>query len=459
MSGDHGDPEIRHATAPGFDHPPTEAEACGFVNVARLELDQLLEQLIERVRDVQATQGRLRALLRAYLEVAATVDLDEVLAHILHAARVLVDARYAALGVVDNGQLVRFTHVGMDRATVAKIDHPPEGKGLLGMLIADPYPLRLPEIGAHVASVGFPDGHPPMRSFLGVPIRARRRIFGNLYLTDKQGAAEFSREDEELVTALAAAAGTAIDNAALFAEARRRQQWQAAMKALSTAVLTSEEPDEALSHIAQQAGSVADAAGVSVCVPTDAPDMLRVAAAEGLFGEHIGAIVPVDGTIYGSALSDRRAIVVANPPMDPRTADTPAQHAGPIIAIPMITEIGANGVLFVCRHPGEPPFEDVEVEMLTAYGDHAALMLQLAEARHGNAELRAADDRKQIADDLQHQVIEHLFRLGLDLHAVVARISDDHVKTMINARIDDTDEIIREVREAIFDINRSPTAP
>jgi transcriptional regulator with GAF, ATPase, and Fis domain len=181
-----GSPEVEGGRLARLDAEgePTVLAPTGFPSVARLELDELLEQLIARARDVQATQGRLRGLLRANRLVAAAVDLDELLGHILEAARSLVDARYAALGVVEQGRLVRFLHLGMDEQTVAAIGHLPEGKGLLGRLIDYPEPLRLPDIGAHLASVGFPEHHPPMRSFLGVPIQVGSRIYGNLYLTD-----------------------------------------------------------------------------------------------------------------------------------------------------------------------------------------------------------------------------------------------------------------------------------
>jgi len=240
----------------------------GFPQVARLELDQLLEQLIERARDVQATQGRLRGLLRANLEVARAVDVDQILRHILEAATSLVDAKYAALGVVRDGRLVRFVHTGMDDATIQAIGSLPEGQGLLGQLIDVPQPLRMTDIAEHHASVGFPANHPPMRTFLGVPIRVKDRVFGNLYLTDKRGGV-FSADDEELVAALAAAAGVALENASLFTETHQRQAWQKAMAELATAVLNSDR-DQAVSHIVRLLGSTMDNDGASLCVPAHA---------------------------------------------------------------------------------------------------------------------------------------------------------------------------------------------
>jgi transcriptional regulator with GAF, ATPase, and Fis domain len=240
-----------------------------FAQVARLELDELLEQLVMRARDVQDTQGRLRGLLRAYLTVAHADDLDTVLRHTVEAARELVDAGYAALGVVNRGRLVRFVHTGMDPQVVARLGHLPEGKGLLGLLVDYPQSLRLRDIGDHVASVGFPEHHPPMRSFLGVPIRVAQRVFGNLYLTDKQGADEFTADDEELAQALAAAAAAAIENATLLAESRRRHTLQTAMVEVTTHLLDGADPDEVLRRLVHHARQTLRGDGAGISMPTD----------------------------------------------------------------------------------------------------------------------------------------------------------------------------------------------
>jgi signal transduction histidine kinase len=162
---------------------------------------------------------RLRALVAAVVAVGSDMSLPAVLRHIVESAVSLVDARYGALGVLDAAGegLSEFVNVGMSPEQVAHIGHLPEGHGILGLLIVEPKPLRLPVLGDHADSYGFPEGHPPMESFLGVPIRVRGQVFGNLYLTDKQGAAEFSAEDEILAVALAGAAGVTIENTRLLA--------------------------------------------------------------------------------------------------------------------------------------------------------------------------------------------------------------------------------------------------
>lgn len=168
-----------------------------------LPLDDLLSELQGRLQAVLATRDRVHGLLEAVVAVSRNLELEAVLRRIVEAAVTLVDARFGALGVVgDGGRLADFIPVGLDEGGIARIDHWPEGRGLIGLLISDPRPLRLGEIARHPQSSGFPDGHPPMRSFLGVPVRIRDEVYGNLYLTEKRDGAAFDEEDEILVTAL-----------------------------------------------------------------------------------------------------------------------------------------------------------------------------------------------------------------------------------------------------------------
>src|SRR4051794_2660134 len=199
----------------------------GRVLPGRLKLDELLADVLERVQDLQGQRQRLRLLLDDVVGIASGLSLAETLRRIVDAAKELVDARYAALGVLDeNGEgLQEFVTSGMDDETIAGIGHLPEGHGILGLLIEQPKAIRLADLNVHPAASGFPPGHPPMRSFLGVPITVRGRVFGNLYLTEKIGEPEFDEDDEQLLTALAGAAGIAIDNARLYELADMRQRW------------------------------------------------------------------------------------------------------------------------------------------------------------------------------------------------------------------------------------------
>ena len=442
--------------------PGDTAGGMVFARVARLELDELLEQLVMRARDVQDTQGRLRGLLRAYLTVAHADDIDTVLRHIVEAARELVDAGYAALGVVRGGRLVRFVHTGMDTEMVARVGHLPEGKGLLGLLVDYPQSLRLRDIAEHVACVGFPEHHPPMRSFLGVPIRVAQRVFGNLYLTDKQGADEFTADDEELVQALAAAAAAAIEKATLLAEGRRRHIWQTAMVEVTTHLLDGADPDEVLRRLVHHARQTLRGDGAAVSMPTGDPDLWHMAVTEGTYQRWQGAAIPTQGTIAGAAIAARGLIVITNPGSDPRTPATAERGDGTIgetAAIAMIGDGGVNGVLTVSRHRDDEPFDDLDRDLITAIAAHAGLALHLTQIRRDNEQLHLVEDRAQIAEDLRHRVIQRLFGHGLALTATASRASNPHTRTAIEDQIDEVDAIIRDIRSAIFSLNPTQPAP
>jgi GAF domain-containing protein len=428
-----------------------------FADAARLELDDLLEQLIDRVRDVQRTQGRLRGLLRANLDVAQGVDLEHVLRQIVTAAKNLVGARYAALGVIQDGHLVRFLHEGMAPETVVAIGHLPAGKGLLGALVEHPHPVRLPEIADHPASVGFPDGHPPMHSFLGVPIRVRDQVFGNLYLSEKQGAAAFSRDDEEVAKALAGAAGVAIENATLFSETRRRRDWQEAMTAVTTALFEDAGAGgamQALVDCAMRAGSSDGVAFVPAADEAIAEVGGGVAVGLLAFGE--GRPVPGIGAFADCVLADGRPVMVADPAADPRTAaavsDLP--QLGSTVAAPIAGNRGAHGVLVVAYRRGGSSFGRADLEMITAFAGHAGLALDVAALRRENERIRVLEDRQRIAGDLQETLIRDLFGLGLSLQGVASRIASPQARAGLVDAVEELDRIIRGVRTAVFSMER-----
>jgi signal transduction histidine kinase len=196
----------------------TDGHSFTFPDESRGDLDKALDDLMVRAREVLDTQGRLRSLLKANQAIIENLDLAVVLQRIVEAAVELVDAQYGALGVISpHGDLEQFINVGMTPEQVAIVGHLPSGRGLLGAVIDHPHAIRIPLIAEHELSVGFPPNHPAMTSFLGVPVRVRDAVYGNLYLTNQKSGA-FTEEDEQLVTALAATAGIAIENARLFAE-------------------------------------------------------------------------------------------------------------------------------------------------------------------------------------------------------------------------------------------------
>src|SRR5829696_1139077 len=225
----------------------------GAGSLAGMRLTELLDEVQDRLSVVARTQARVQNLLDAFLSVSTGLDLDTTLRRIVTAATDLVDARYGALGVLARGGngLAAFIHVSIDDETALRLGSLPEGKGVLGQLINEPYPLRIPELSLHPSSVGFPPGHPEMHSFLGVPVLVRGQVFGNLYMTEKRHG-EFSAEDEAVLTALAGAAGIAIDNARLYEEGEVRRRWVAAVSDVRAALLGTASPEDALRLVAEQ---------------------------------------------------------------------------------------------------------------------------------------------------------------------------------------------------------------
>ncbi|MDG4825340.1 GAF domain-containing protein [Asanoa sp. WMMD1127] len=430
-----------------------------FPDAPRLELDQLLRQLVDRAQEVMATQGRLRGLLRANQLIISDLALPAVLRRIVEAARELVGARYAALGVVaPGGGLAEFVHSGMPADAVEVIGHLPEGKGLLGALIDDPRPIRLRRIADDPRSTGFPAGHPPMRSFLGVPIRIRDTVFGNLYLAESAAGA-FSAEDEELVKALAATAAVAIENANLYASARLRGEWLQASAAITRQVLATEvSPAHALRHIAERTRQVADADLVAVVRPDpDDEADLRVEVAVGLAAERLtGARAAAHDTLSGEVLATGRPVRLAEPGdgRDP----VAAVEVGPVLAVPLHGSARLHGVLWTARAPGRPPFTADDVDMAGSFANQAALAIELAEARAEQQRSAMLHDRERIAADLHDHVIQRLFAAGLSLQGAAAQLGAGAAADRIVRVIDDLDTTISQIRTTIFQLQRPPNA-
>ncbi len=276
-----------------------------------LRLDDLLVELQHRLQTVLDTRDRTHALLEAVVAVGSQLELEVVLRQIVEAAVELVSARYGALGVIgEGGRLAEFVPVGLDEAEIARIHHWPEGRGLLGKLITDPQPLRLQDISADPGSSGFPEGHPPMRSFLGVPVRIRDEVYGNLYLTEKQGG-DFDEEDETLARALAAAAGVAIENARLYAEARRQQQWLRATGEVTQRLLSGDQPGEVLELVTQHALEMSGADLVVLALPTRDRSSLVIehACGDGAAAA-LGLVLPARGSASGMVMASGKPLAM-----------------------------------------------------------------------------------------------------------------------------------------------------
>ena len=424
--------------------------------VPQLRLDDLLTELQSRLRDVLATRDRVYVLLEAVVQVGRSLDLETALKQIVEAAVTLVRARYGALGVIgEGGRLVEFVPVGLDDAEIAAIHHWPEGRGLLGALISDPRPLRLPEISASPLSFGFPPGHPPMKSFLGVPVRIRDEVYGNLYLTGKQGDVQFDEEDEALLVALAAAAGVAVDNARLYEEARRQQRWLRASGEVTRRLLSGAVADEVLAHVTQQALEMSGADLVALAVPT--PDqrslVIQHAAGEGA-GEALGLVLPIDTSIFGTVLSSGEPVMLDDFGHDDRVAPSARQHMplGPAIVLPLGAPGDVRGVFTVGRGQGAMPLAPEAAEMVTTFAAQAGIALELASRRSDAERLTVLQDRDRIARDLHDLVIQRLYATGMSLQGAMPLMARPEAAERVSSAVDALDETIREIRSAIFSL-------
>jgi signal transduction histidine kinase len=435
-------------------HGPQRTGAFDFADGPRLELDQLLKQLVGRAEDVIATQGRLRGLLAANKLIIGDVALPMVLRHIVEAACTLVRARYGALGVLDpSGGLEEFIHVGIDDESAARIGPLPSGKGLLGALQDNPRGIRLRTMSDDIRSVGFPSSHPPMASFLGVPVRVRDEVFGNLYLTEAESG-EFTAEDEELVTALAATAGIAIENARLFEQTERRQGWlQASMQI--TRQLLSIEGEEPLKLIARQALQIADADVVTVVLPTSNGQRLMVEVAAGAKADELtGYTYPVEHTLAGLAFDSGRPVLVGDATEDENfhVHLSDMLPIGPVMVLPLVGTQRTRGALVVGRLHGRPRFGESDLDMATTFANHAAVALELADARTDQQRVVLLEDRDRIARDLHDHVIQRLFAAGLTVQSVAAGFRGDARAERLERVVSGIDETIRQIRTSIFEL-------
>ncbi|MDA2811795.1 GAF domain-containing protein [Nocardiopsis sp. RSe5-2] len=416
-------------------------------------LDRLPSGLQNRLSGVIAARERVHSLLDAVVLIGTGLDLETLLRRIVGAAMDLVDARYGALGVVGgSGELERFIPVGLDDEEIAAIDHWPEGRGILGTLVEDPRPLRLRDIAGHPDSHGFPPGHPPMRGFLGVPVRVRDEVFGNLYLTEKAGGADFDEDDEAVVVALATAAGVAIENARLYEESLEREQWLSASDEVSTRLLTGDDFDEVLRLLTGRVRSVTGADLVAVAVPEASGTVLAVRSAEGHgAGDVRGRTAAVQGTPAGRAfLGDAP---VSGDMSRGESGSSPLLEGlglGPVLLVPLTGGEHAHGVLILGRRAGAQAFPSATVRMLHTFLGHAALALELAEARGRAERLSVLEDRDRIARNLHDLVIQRMFAVALSLMGCVDRISDPAPARRVQQAVDDLDDTIRQTRSAVF---------
>ncbi|MGW6706317.1 GAF domain-containing protein [Streptomyces sp. NPDC054956] len=420
----------------------------------RLRLDELLDELQVRIDEVRGTRDRLNGLLEAVMSVGRELDLPQVLRGIVEAAVVLVDAEYGALGVIgDDRKLAEFLPVGITDEIRARIGDLPSGHGLLGELIRHPEPLRLSELSEHPASYGFPDHHPPMHTFLGVPIRVRDEVFGNLYLTEKRGGVEFDAEDEAVVSTLAVAAGIAIENARLFEEVRLRERWLGASSDITSSLLSGAPEDEVLEGMLDRAKDITSAdMGVFYLIgPTGE---LRGSIALGYAAEaHRGIVLPsATGTLAEAALARDGLVVVADVEADPRVTVQPERWTGfgPAVAVTVGTKERLSGILVLARRRGRTGFATAEVASLPGFANQAALALELADRRRDAEQMSLLEDHDRIARDLHDLAIQRLFATGMTLQSAQRFVDHPEAAERLTRAVDDLDATIKIIRSTIF---------
>lgn len=430
-----------------------EMEQLSFPDGPRLELDEALATLVVQAERVRTTQGRLRALLNATQAVVEESDLPSVLRRIAQAATTLVDAQYGALGVIapERDALEEFIYVGLTPKEADEIGDLPTGHGLLGALIADPRPIRLPNISADARAAGFPDHHPHMESFLGVPVRVRGEVFGNLYLTNRRDGL-FTEEDERLVEALATTAGFAVENARLLDQARTRERWMSAAAGLSAALLSSS-TTTAFDLIASRIFELPDVDKVVVLLRDDARHELQVAAARGSDESELrGAVIDPESTCAGElgAAGNTTAHTRALSPVPDPVRVMVDGVAGPVVAAPLRTGGRFWGVLCTGRAPDRPRFTTTEIDSIADVASRATIALELAHAREEAQRSLLADERRRIARDLHDHVIQQLFGTGLTLQAVAGGLPPGQDADRLSESIDQLDDAISQIRTVVF---------
>ncbi|MGW3417580.1 sensor histidine kinase [Streptomyces phaeochromogenes] len=420
----------------------------------KLRLDELLDELQARIDAARGTQDRVHSLLEAVLSVGRELDLPQVLRRIVEAAVVLVDAEYGALGVIgDDSRLSEFLTVGIGEELREEIGELPSGHGILGELIRHPEPLRLPELSEHPASYGFPDHHPPMHSFLGVPIRVRDKVFGNIYLTEKRGAAEFDAEDESVLSTLAVAAGVAIENARLYEETRLSERWMRASGEVTSALLSGTSGAEVLELIVEQAREIASADVGMIAEYMIGAEELRPVLAFGADAEQrSGLVLSAQDGFVAAALTTAEPVVSADIERDARTGEGESQWAGlgPVVAVPLGAGGKARGVLLLGRMAGRTPFSGADSGPLLGFAGQAALALELDERRRDAEQLALLQDRDRIARDLHDLAIQRLFAAGMTLQSAQRFVDHPEAVERLSRAVDDLDDTIKIIRSTIF---------
>ena len=393
-------------------------------------------------------------LIEAGSTLSSQLPLSAVLQRIVDLAVEIADARYGALGVLGpDGRLTEFVTRGITEEEREAIGDRPVGRGILGMLTNGERPMRVADISAHPSSVGFPERHPRMTSFLGTPIASHGKVHGDLYLTDKRGATEFTAEDEDTVVALAAQAGVAIENARLYEETRRREAWLDAVSEIATAILAGASSDEALRLVARRARELVGADLATISIPDVTGAHLTMQVVDGAHADELrGSRLPLSGSISGQVIRERRAAVLEDVAADERAYQPVVQlgDLGPAILIPLLGKEEVFGTLQAANLHGGRPFGPDDVRLLETFADQAALVLEYARAQQEVLRVAVLEDRERIAKELHDGVIQALFAVGMGLEGAALMSGDGDLTQRIEGAVAEIDRAIRDLRNYIF---------
>lgn len=431
-----------------------DGTSVGDSNDGTADIDGLLAEIRDRLTDTVTTRASLQSLLEAVLVVGSGLELDSMLQRIVSAAVTLLDARYGALGVrAPDGGLSEFVYVGITPEARGRMGHLPEGRGLLGLLINDPRPVRIADLSRHPASIGFPPGHPPMKSFLGTPIMVRGKVFGSIYLTEKVGSPAFTEEDEVILKVLATSAGVAIDNARLFEGSVTRERWLEAMATINSRLLVGGSVDETLELLVDRVRDLAHTEGSYVVLVDGAQGTVRAGAAPG--PPSAGARLDLTDSPVLEAIRTRRTLLADSLEGVPGASGAEVRA----VILPLSATSGASGALIVTRAARSDAWDDEDVVRLESMADLVTVALEFATQQRKKRLLDVLADRDRIAQDLHDNVIQRLFATGMSLQSTLVPGTDpDRVTDIVQHAVEQLDRTVREIRTTIFDLHTTGAA-
>ncbi|AXJ11104.1 GAF domain-containing sensor histidine kinase [Arthrobacter sp. PM3] len=438
-------------------HSTGESHAHTTASDTNPRLEDLLRGFGSRAEELLQSQERMTGLLEAVVAVAEDLSLDAVLERVVRSACRLLHARFGALGVIgDDRALSHFITVGIDNDLARRIGPLPTGHGVLGLLTSDPRPLRLHDLRQHPESYGFPDHHPPMRSFLGVPVRVREVVFGNLYLTEKEGGGDFTAEDEALAVALAAAAGVSIENARLYDDARRRARWLEVSMDVSGLMLSTDRDytSGGLDPIAGRALQESSSDLALIVAPAaTAPGHVVIGVAGERGPAFSGRSLPLESDLLEAVLDGGEPVVFDDASEVLGSVDSTVR--GPLLAVALSTQGAHHGLLLLARTKDSIHYGRTDIEMGAVFGSHVALALELARVHRLREELLVFTDRDRIARDLHDLVIQRLFAAGLSVQSLTRFTKEEMALERIRNITGELDEAIRSLRDTIYSLKSS----